>query len=147
MNKKEIEKERAKIKAENPLLTDEQINDILAASEAEADGGKDAGSEEALHTPDSGLAQEREALEAEKAALVKEREELEAEKKRLAEKEEAIKAARRDTPPQDTEDAGSGESVLYECKTSCTFDGQYYRAGDTLTTDKKVPEDFFTAIK
>ena len=84
MNKKEIEKERAKIKAENPLLTDEQINDILAASEAEADGGKDA---------------------------------------------------------------GTGESVLYECKTSCTFDRQYYRAGDTLTTDKQVPEDFFTAIK
>lgn len=99
MNKKEIEKERAKIKAENPLLTDEQINDILAASEAEADGGGTEKAEDSLKTPDT---------------LAK--------------------------------DAGTGESVLYECKMSCTFDGRYYRAGDTLTTDKKVPEDFFTAI-
>lgn len=138
MNKKEIEKERAKIKAENPLLTDEQINDILAASEAEAEKAEDTlQTSEAIAVAKDALLKERAELDAEKEALAKERAALDAEKK----------AFMSGGAPQDTEDAGTGESVLYECKTSCTFDGQYYRAGDTLTTDKKVPEDFFTAIK
>ncbi len=147
MNKKEIEKERAKIKAENPLLTDEQINDILAASEAEAEKAAEGGGAEKAED----TLQTSEAIAAAKDALLKERAELDAEKEALAKERVALDAEKKafmsGGAPQDTEDAGSGESVLYECKTSCTFDGQYYRAGDTLTTDKKVPEDFFTAIK
>lgn len=148
MNKKELEKVKEKIKAENPLLTDEQIEDIIAESES---GGGDAGGEGALHTPDSGvpeanaLAQERETLEAEKAALAKEREELEADKKALSEKEEAMKAA---ATPQ-ASGAGSsdnGKAVTYVCKTRCTFNDQYYREGDYLTTSGEVP-DFFEAVE
>ena len=86
MNKKELEKVKEKMKAENPLLTEDQIEDIIAESET---GGGDVGSKEASRTPDSGvpeanaltqekaaLAQEKATIEAEKAALVKEREEL-----------------------------------------------------------------------
>ena len=155
MNKKELEKVKEKMKAENPLLTEDQIEDIIAESET---GGGDAGGEGASHTPDSGvpdanvltqekaaLAQEKATIEAEKAALAKEREQLEADKKALSEKEEAMKAA---ATPQ-ASGAGSsdnGKAVTYVCKTRCTFNDQYYREGDSLTTSGEVP-DFFEAVE
>ena len=176
MNKKELAKVKEKMKAENPLLTEDQIEDIIAESET---GGGDVGSKEASRTPDSGvpeanaltqekaaltqekaalaqekatieaekaaLAQEKAAIEAEKAALTKEREELEAEKKALSEKEEAMKTAA--TPQASGPGNGdSGKAVTYVCKTRCTFNDQYYREGDSLTTTGDVP-DFFEAVE
>ena len=149
MNKKELEKVKEKMRAENPLLTEDQIEDIIA--ESETDGG-DAGGEGASHTPDSGvpdantLTQERKALEAEKAALAKEREELEADKKRLAEKEAAIKAAAGNPQTSGAGNSNNGKATIYVCKTRCTFNGQYYREGDILTTTENVP-DFFEAVE
>ena len=149
MTKKELEKRKEKMLAENPLLTEEQIEDIIA--ESETDGG-DAGGEGASHTPDSGvpdanmLAQEKAAIEAEKAALVKEREELEAEKKALSEKEEAIKAAAGDPQASRADSSDNRKAVTYVCKTRCTFRGQYYREGERLTATGKVP-DFFEAVE
>ena len=156
MTKKEFEKMKEKMRAENPLLTEDQLEDIIAESET---GGGDAGGEGASHTPDCGapdanaltqekaaLAQERETLEAEKAALVKEREELEAEKKALSEKEEAMKAAAGVPQASGPGNGDNGKAVTYVCKTRCTFNGQYYREGDSLTTSGEVP-DFFEAVE
>lgn len=149
MTKKELEKRKEKMLAENPLLTEEQIEDIIAESES---GGGDAGSEEASHTPDSEvpdtntLTQERKALEAEKAALAKEREQLEADKKALSEKEEAMKAAAGDPQASRADSSDNRKAVTYVCKTRCTFRGQYYREGDRLTVSGKVP-DFFEAVE
>lgn len=156
MTKKEFEKVKEKMRAENPLLTEDQLEDIIAESET---GGGDSGSEGASHTPDSGvpdanvltqekaaLAQERETLEAEKAALVKEREELEAEKKALSKKEEAIKAAAGVAQASGADSSDNGKAVTYVCKTRCTFNGQYYREGERLTATGKVP-DFFEAVE
>nr|DAJ85627.1 MAG TPA: FOSW, CJUN PROTEIN, COILED COIL DOMAIN [Caudoviricetes sp.] len=156
MNKKELEKMKEKMRAENPLLTEDQIEDIIAESET---GGKDAGSEEASHTPDSGvpdanaltqekaaLAQEKTALEAEKAALAKEREQLEADKKALSEKEEAMKAAAGDPQASGADSRDNGKAITYICKTRCTFRGQYYREGERLTATGKIP-DFFEAVE
>lgn len=156
MNKKELEKMKEKMLAENPLLTEDQIEDIIAESET---GGGDAGGEGALPTPDSGvpeanaltqekaaLAQERATIEAEKAALVKEREELEAEKKALSEKEEAINAAAGVPQASGPGNGDNGKAVTYVCKTRCTFNDQYYREGDYLTTSGEVP-DFFEAAE
>lgn len=156
MTKKELEKVKEKMRAENPLLTEDQIEDIIAESET---GGGDAGGEGASHTPDSGvpdanalmqekvaLAQEKAAIEAEKAALVKEREELEAEKKALSEKEAAIKAVAGNPQTSGADSSDNGKAVTYVCKTRCTFNGQYYREGDSLTTSGEVP-DFFEAVE
>ena len=156
MTKKEIEKRKKKMRAENPLLTEDQIEDIIAESET---GGEDSGSEGASHTPDCGvpeanaltqekaaLAQEKAAIEAEKAALTKEREQLEAEKKALSEKEEAIKAAAGVPQASGPGNGDNGKAVTYVCKTRCTFNGQYYREGDSLTTSGEVP-DFFEAVE
>lgn len=156
MNKKELEKIKEKLRAENPLLTEDQLEDIIAESET---GGGDSGSEGASHTPDSGvpdtnaltqekaaLAQEKAAIEVEKAALTKEREELEAEKKALSEKEEAINAAAGVPQASGPGNGDNGKAVTYVCKTRCTFRGQYYREGDTLTTSGEVP-DFFEAVE
>ena len=156
MTKKELEKVKEKMRAENPLLTEDQIEDIIAESET---GGGDAGGEGASHTPDSevpdanaltqekaALAQEKAAIEAEKAALVKEREELEAEKKALSKKEEAIKAAAGVPQASGADSSDNGKAVTYVCKTRCTFNGQYYREGDSLTTSGEVP-DFFEAVE
>lgn len=149
MTKKELEKIKEKMRAENPLLTEDQIEDIIAESET---GGGDAGGEGASHTPDSGvpdanaLTQEREALEAEKAALIKEREKLEADKKALFEKEEAMKAAAGVPQVSGTDNHDNRKAVTYVCKTRCTFNGQYYREGDRLTVSGKVP-DFFEAVE
>lgn len=149
MTKKEFEKVKEKMRAENPLLTEDQIEDIIA--ESETDGG-DAGGEGASHTPDSevpdanALTQERKALEAEKAALVKEREELEAEKKALSKKEEAMKAAAGVPQANRADSSDNRKAVTYVCKTRCTFRGQYYREGDRLTVSGKVP-DFFEAVE
>ena len=156
MTKTELEKRKEKILAENPLLTEDQIEDIIAESET---GDGESGSEGASHTPDSGvpdanaltqekaaLAQEKAAIEAEKAALVKEREELEAEKKALSEKEEAMKAAAGYPQASGADSRDNGKAVTYVCKTRCTFRGQYYREGDRLTATGKVP-DFFEAVE
>ena len=156
MTKKEFEKMKEKMRAENPLLTEDQLEDIIAESET---GGGDAGGEGSSHTPDCGapdanaltqekaaLAQERETLEAEKAALVKEREELEAEKKALSEKEEAMKAAAGVPQASGPGNGDNGKAVTYVCKTRCTFNDQYYREGDSLTTSGEVP-DFFEAVE
>ena len=156
MTKKELEKVKEKMRAENPLLTEDQIEDIIAESET---GGEDSGSEGASHTPDpvvpdanaltqekAVLAQEKAAIEAEKAALVKEREELEAEKKALSEKEAAIKAAAGDPQASGADSSDNGKAVTYVCKTRCTFNDQYYREGDSLTTSGEVP-DFFEAVE
>ena len=142
MNKKELEKMKEKMRAENPLLTEDQIEDIIAESET---GGGDAGGEGASHTPDSGVP-DANALTQEKAALVKEREELEAEKKALSEKEEAIKAAAGNPQASRADSSDNGKAVTYVCKTRCTFNGQYYREGDSLTTSGEVP-DFFEAVE
>lgn len=151
MNKKEFEKVKEKMRAENPLLTEDQIEDIIAESESGGAG--------ASHTPDCGvpdanaltqekaaLAQEKAAIEAEKAALVKEREELEAEKKALSEKEAAMKAAAGDPQASRADSSDNGKAVTYVCKTRCTFRGQYYREGDRLTVSGNVP-DFFEAVE
>ena len=156
MTKKELEKVKEKMRAENPLLTEDQIEDIIAESET---GGGDAGGEGASYTPDSevpdangltqekaALAQEKAAIEAEKAALVKEREELEAEKKALSEKEAASKAPAGDPQASGADSSDNGKAVTYVCKTRCTFNGQYYREGDSLTTSGEVP-DFFEAVE
>ena len=149
MNKKELEKMKEKRRAENPLLTEDQIEDIIAESES---GGGDSGGEGASHTPDSEvpdantLTQERKALEAEKAALAKEREQLEADKKALFEKEEAMKAAAGVPQVSGTDNHDNRKAVTYVCKTRCTFRGQYYREGDRLTVSGKVP-DFFEAVE
>lgn len=156
MNKKELEKMKEKMRAENPLLTEDQIEDIIAESES---GGGDAGGEGAPHTPDpvvpdanaltqekAVLAQEKAAIEAEKAALTKEWEQLEAEKKVLSEKEAAIKAAAGDPQASGAGRSDNGKAITYVCKTRCTFNGQYYREGDSLTTTENVP-DFFEAVE
>ena len=156
MTKKELEKMKEKMRAENPLLTEDQIEDIIAESES---GGGDAGGEGASHTPDcevpdanaltqekAALAQEKAAIEAEKAALTKEWEELEAEKKALSKKEEAIKAAARNPQTSGAGNSNNGKATTYVCKTRCTFNGQYYREGDILTTTENVP-DFFEAVE
>lgn len=156
MTKKELEKMKEKMRAENPLLTEDQIEDIIAESES---GGGDAGGEGASHTPDcevpdanaltqekAALAQEKAAIEAEKAALTKEWEELEAEKKALSKKEEAIKAAAGVAQASGADSSDNGKAVTYVCKTRCTFNGQYYREGDILTTTENVP-DFFEAVE
>ena len=156
MTKTELEKRKEKILAENPLLTEDQIEDIIAESES---GGGDAGGEGASHTPDCGvpdanaltqekaaLAQEKAAIEAEKAALVKEREDLEAEKKALSEKEEAMKAAAGVPQASGPGNGDNGKAVTYVCQTRCTFRGQYYREGDRLTVSGNVP-DFFEAVE
>lgn len=142
MTKKELEKVKEKMRAENPLLTEDQIEDIIAESET---GGGDAGGEGASHTPDSEVP-DANALTQEKAALVKEREELEAEKKALSEKEEAIKAAAGVPQASGSGNGDNGKAVTYVCKTRCTFNGQYYREGDSLTTSGEVP-DFFEAVE
>ena len=142
MTKKELEKVKEKMKAENPLLTEDQLEDIIAESET---GGGDAGGEGASHTPDSG-APDADALTQEKAALTKEREELEAEKKALSEKEEAMKAAAGDPQASGADSHDNGKAITYICKTRCTFNDQYYREGDSLTTSGEVP-DFFEAVE
>lgn len=159
MNKKELEKVKEKIKAENPLLTEDQIEDIIA--ESESDGGEGAADTQQPLAPDSSitvpdanaltqekaaLAQEKAAIEAEKAALTKEREELEAEKKALSEKEEAMKAAAGVPQASGPGNGDNGKAVAYVCKTRCTFNDQYYREGDYLTTSGEVP-DFFEAVE
>jgi len=155
MNKKELEKMREKLKGENPFLTEEQIEDIIAESENGASGedtesGK-SGDASALHTSDpllaekEALAKEKEALEAEKEALAEEKAALLAEKEALKAEKEALLT---DAPQASGKSAGSdnGKAVTYECKTRCTFNGQYYREGDTLTTSGEVP-DFFQAVQ
>ena len=142
MTKKELEKVKEKMRAENPLLTEDQIEDIIAESET---GGGDAGGEGASHTPDSGVP-DANALTQEKAALTKEWEQLEAEKKALSEKEEAIKAAAGVPQASGSGNGDNGKAVTYVCKTRCTFNGQYYREGDSLTTSGEVP-DFFEAVE
>ena len=159
MTKKEFEKVKEKIKAENPLLTEDQIEDIIA--ESETDGGEGAADTQQPLAPDSSitvpdantltqekaaLAQEKAAIEAEKAALTKEREELEAEKKALSEKEEAINAAAGVPQASGPGNGDNGKAVAYVCKTRCTFNDQYYREGDYLTTSGEVP-DFFEAVE
>lgn len=159
MNKKELEKRKEKMLAENPLLTEDQIEDIIA--ESESDGGEGAADTQQPLAPDSSitvpdanaltqekaaLAQEKAAIEAEKAALTKEREELEAEKKALSEKEEAMKVAAGVPQASGPGNGDNGKAVAYVCKTRCTFNDQYYREGDYLTTSGEVP-DFFEAVE
>lgn len=159
MNKKEFEKRKEKMLAENPLLTEDQIEDIIA--ESETDGGEGAADTQQPLAPDSSitvpdantltqekaaLAQEKAAIEAEKAALTKEREELEAEKKALSEKEEAINAAAGVPQASGAGSSDNGKVITYVCKTRCTFNDQYYREGDSLTTSGEVP-DFFEAVE
>ena len=164
MNKKELEKMREKLKAENPLLTEDQIEDILAESENGTGGENGASGEDvesgksgdasALHTSDpllaekEALAKEKEALQAEKEALAEEKATLEAEKEALEAEKEAALIAAASTPQASgkTADSGNGKAVTYICKTRCTFRGQYYREGDTLTTSGEVP-DFFQAVQ
>ena len=132
MNKKELDKLREKIKAENPLLTDEQVEDIVAESAKEA--GRDESEKEA-----ETLLKEREAFEAEKKALAEEKAKLEAEKKEFA--EAALSAERTKNAAQN-----DGKVVTYVCKMRCTFNGQYYREGDLLTIAGEAPE-FFEAVE
>ena len=151
MNKKELEKMREKLKAENPFLTEEQIEDIIAESENGASGEDSESGKSVPETPNpllverEALAKEKEALEAEKEALAKEKEALAEEKAALLAEKEALLT---DAPQARGKSAGSdnGKAVTYECKTRCTFGGQYYREGDSLTTSETVP-DFFQAVQ
>ena len=139
MNKKELDKLREKIKAENPLLTDEQVEDIVAESAKEA-GSDESGKEaETLLKEKEAITKEKEALEAEKKALAEEKAKLEAEKKEFA--EAALSAERTKNAAQN-----DGKVVTYVCKMRCTFNGQYYREGDRLTIAGKAPE-FFEAVE
>ena len=45
-----------------------------------------------------------------------------------------------------TDSRDNGKAVTYVCKTRCTFNDQYYREGDSLTTTGDVP-DFFEAVE
>lgn len=153
MNKKELEKMREKLKAENPFLTEEQIEDIIAESENGTGDENSASGNSILETPNpllaerEALAKEKEALEAEKEALAEEKAALEAEKEALeAEKQALIAAGSTPQASGKTADSGDGKAVTYICKTRCTFRGQYYREGDTLTTSGEVP-DFFQAVQ
>ena len=149
MNKKELENLRQKVRADNPLLTDEQIEDIVAESENSAGeaNSKETGQEAtALSKEKEALAKEKELLEAEKAAIAKEKAELEVEKKALAEEKAAIAAANGAYSGGKTGTSDGGKAITYECKARCTFNGQYYREGDRLTTADAVP-DFFQAVK
>ena len=132
MSKKELDKLREKIKAENPLLTDEQVEDIVAES------AKDAGRDESEKEAET-LLKEREAFEAEKKALAEEKAKLKAEKKEFA--EAALSAERTKNAAQN-----DGKVVTYVCKMRCTFNGQYYREGDLLTIAGEAPE-FFEAVE
>ena len=151
MNKKELEKMREKLKAENPFLTEEQIEDIIAESENGASGEDSESGKSVPETPNpllverEALAKEKEALEAEREALAKEKEALAEEKAALLAEKEALLT---DAPQARGKSAGSdnGKAVTYECKTRCTFGGQYYREGDSLTTSETVP-DFFQAVQ
>ena len=153
MNKKELEKMREKLKAENPFLTEEQIEDIIAESENGASGEDSESGKSVPETPNpllvekEALAKEKEALEAEKEVLAEEKAALEAEKEALEAEKQALIAAG-STPQARGKSAGSdnGKAVTYECKTRCTFGGQYYREGDSLTTSETVP-DFFQAVQ
>lgn len=151
MNKKELEKMREKLKAENPFLTEEQIEDIIAESENGASGEDSESGKSVPETPNP-LLVEKEALAKEKEALEAEKEALEAEKEALAEEKAALLAEKEalltDAPQARGKSAGSdnGKAVTYECKTRCTFGGQYYREGDSLTTSETVP-DFFQAVQ
>ena len=146
MNKKELDKLREKIKAENPLLTDEQVEDIVAESAKEA--GRDESEKEA-----ETLLKEREAFEAEKKALAEEKAKLEAEKKALAEEKAKLEAEKKEfaeaaLSAERTKNAAQndGKVVTYVCKMCCTFNGQYYREGDLLTIAGEAPE-FFEAVE
>ena len=152
-SKKELEKMREQLKAENPLLTEDQIEDILAESENGTGDENSASGNSILETPNpllaerEALAKEKEALEAEKEALAEEKAALEAEKEALeAEKQALIAAGSTPQASGKTADSGDGKAVTYICKTRCTFRGQYYREGDTLTTSGEVP-DFFQAVQ
>ena len=151
MNKKELEKMREKLKAENPFLTEEQIEDIIAESENGASGEDSESGKSVPETPNP-LLVEKEALAKEKEALEAEKEALEAEKEARAEEKAALLAEKEalltDAPQARGKSAGSdnGKAVTYECKTRCTFGGQYYREGDSLTTSETVP-DFFQAVQ
>lgn len=81
MKKKELERLREQLKAENPELTDEQIDQIIKENYSGDSGQDDA-----------------------------------------------------------------AKQVTYECKTRCTFNGQYYREGDRLISDEQVP-DFFVVVE
>ena len=139
MNKKELDKLREKIKAENPLLTDEQVEDIVAESAKDADSDEDEKEEEVLLKEREALTKEKEALEAEKKALAEEKAKLEAEKKEFAEAALSAESAK-DAAQND------GKVVTYVCKMRCTFNGQYYREGDLLTIAGEAPE-FFEAVE
>ena len=152
-SKKELEKMREQLKAENPLLTEDQIEDILAESENGTGDENSASGNSILETPNpllaerEALAKEKEALEAEKEALAEEKAALEAEKEALeAEKQALIAAGSTPQASGKTADSGDGKAVTYICKTRCTFRGQYYREGDTLTTSGEVP-DFFQTVQ
>ena len=141
MNKKELSKLREKIKAENPLLTDEQVEDIVAESTKDADSDESGKDAETLLKEKEALTKEKEALEAERKALAEEKAKLDAEKKALSEKEAALSAeSAKDAAQND------GKAVTYVCKMRCTFNGQYYREGDLLTIAGEAPE-FFEAVK
>lgn len=152
-SKKELEKMREQLKAENPLLTEDQIEDILAESENGTGDENSASGNSILETPNpllaerEALAKEKEALEAEKEVLAEEKAALEAEKEALeAEKQALIAAGSTPQASGKTADSGDGKAVTYICKTRCTFRGQYYREGDSLTTSETVP-DFFQAVQ
>ena len=146
MSKKELDKLREKIKAENPLLTDEQVEDIVAES------AKDAGRDESEKEAET-LLKEREAFEAEKKALAEEKAKLEAEKKALAEEKAKLEAEKKEfaeaaLSAERTKNAAQndGKVVTYVCKMRCIFNGQYYREGDLLTIAGEAPE-FFEAVE
>lgn len=117
----------AKLKAENPTLTNEQIEDLIAENEA-------------LETLEDGD-DELDKIAEEKAALAKEREAIAKEKAALEKaKAELLSASVAVTPVKP-----KGEMRLYKCTTACTFNGVYYRQGDELETDDDLPE-FFVVI-
>ena len=160
MNKKELDKLREKIKAENPLLTDEQVEDIVAESAKEA--GRDESEKEAetllkereaFEAEKKALAEETAKLEAETKALAEEKAKLEAEKKALAEEKAKLEAEKKEfaeaaLSAERTKNAAQndGKVVTYVCKMRCTFNGQYYREGDLLTIAGEAPE-FFEAVE
>lgn len=128
MGKKE--KLAAKLKAENPTLTNEQIEDLIAENEASLETLEDGDDElDKIAEEKAALAKEREVLKKEKAELEKAKAEL------LS--ASAAKPVKLEKP--------KGETQLYKCITACTFKGIYYREGDELETDEETPE-FFIAI-
>lgn len=122
---------KVQLKAENPTLTDEQLDDLIAESGFVSSDFDESKKNNTIDDFKKELEKEKAAFEEEKAAFEKEKAEF------LKSKKEEQEAAVLKT-----------ETITrsYKCVVRCTFNGTYYREGDVMTsTSDDVPE-FFVAL-